>query len=408
MPSKQRHTSVAELVSDIASDAYDVGIPSDALEKLIDVLTKPNHLDQATVTTLIKNLYAQERVPAIIVTKIICGLGPGKAKSSLATQALLLRWLLLVYECLEDQSHLSKLYSVLFSLLDMISLRRPLCHLLSLITRRRHVKPFRIQAVMELLRNAGDDEKELMGLLRVFKNYYPDIIVGETGRLKFFFKHPDPEWTAKLKQIQQHTRERSMLTSGPGTFQVVRRGGFKRSKVETIIPEIQTSRVPAHHTSLEELRNVDDFVQRLDKIELPNQIISVLDDRLAQKYMAIVRPEIAEDRLEDWLDAFLRDEADKARLPDPDEPHALRYVLHAISSYAQRTKVMFKYPVYTVLRLTSKAITPCYSIVSQTVSSKLGWSKLQGRDIGHFAIFAKRPIRRIENPLSRPARRYFD
>jgi centromere protein I len=303
------------------------------------------------VTTLIKNLYAQERVSAIIVTKIICGLGPGNDKSYLQTQALLLRWLLLVYECLEDQSHLSKLYSVLFNLLDMISLRRPLCHLLSLITRRRHVKPFRIQTVMELLRNAGDDEKELMGLLRVFKNYYPDIIIGETGRLKFFFKHPDPEWTAKVKQIQQHTRERSQLMLGSGTFQVVRRGGFKRSKVETIIPEIQTSRVPANHTSLEELRNVDDFVQRFDKIELPNQIISVLDDRLAQKYMAIVGPEVAEDRLEDWLDAFLKDEADKATLPDSDEPHALRYVLQAISSYAQRTKVMFNRSIGTILEL---------------------------------------------------------
>ncbi|KAH8695101.1 Mis6 domain protein [Talaromyces proteolyticus] len=338
VPSKQRHTSVTELVGDIASDAYDIGIPSDALEQLIDVLTKPNNLDQATTTTLIKNLYAQERVSSIIVTKVIGGLGPGKTKPSLATQALLVRWLLLVYECLEDQSYLSKLYSVLFNLLDMISLRRPLCHLLSLITRRRHVKPFRIQAVMELLRNAGDDEKELTGLLRVFKNYYPDIIVGEVGRLKFFFKHPDPEWTAKLKQIQHRTRERSQFMTGSSTFQVVRRGGFKRSKVETIIPEIQTSRVPANHTSLEELRNVDDFVQRFDQIELPNQIISVLDDRLAQKYMAIVGPDIAKDRLEDWLEVFLKDEADRARLPDHNEPQVLQYILEAVSGYAQRTK----------------------------------------------------------------------
>jgi centromere protein I len=330
---------VSDLARTIASDAYDGGIPIEILEQLVDVITKPNHLDQATITTLIKNLYALEKIPSIIVTKVVCCLGPSKLKPSPATQVLLVRWLLLVYECLDDQSHLSKLYAVLFNSLDMISLRRPLCHLLSLITRRKHVKPFRIQALMELLRNAGDDEKELVGFLRVFKNYYPDIIVGEVGRSRFFFKHPDPEWSARLKQLQDRNRERVSSLTTSNTFQVVRRGGVKRSKVEAVIPDVQTSRVQANHTSLEELRNVYDFVERLEKIELPNQVVSVLGDRLAQKYMLLVGPKIAKLRLEDWLEAFLRDEAERAHSNGFGESESLGYVLGAAAGYVRATKV---------------------------------------------------------------------
>ncbi|KKA25385.1 Mis6 domain protein [Rasamsonia emersonii CBS 393.64] len=329
------------LPATIASDAYEIGIPTETLEQLIDIITKPNHLDQATITTLIKNLYALEKIPSIIVTKIVGCLGPSKSKPSPATQALLLRWLLLVYDCLEDQSHLSKLYAVLFNNLDMISLRRPLCHLLSLITRRKHVKPFRIQALMELLRNVGDDERELMGFLRVFKNYYPDIIVGDVGRSRkasFFFKHPDPEWSAHLKELQDRNRERVMSSTTSTTFQVVRRGGVKRSKVESVIPDVQTSRVQPSHTSLEELRNVTDFVENLEKIELPNQMVSVLGDRLAQKYMLLVGPKIAKLRLEDWLETFLKDEFERANLAESDEPEALGYVLSVATEYVRSTK----------------------------------------------------------------------
>lgn len=340
MPTKQRTTSVKELAGDIASDAYNIGIPIDILEQLIDILTKPNHLDQTTITTLIKNLYPQERVPSTVVTKVVCSLGPTKLKPSPATQTLLLQWLLLIYELLEEPAILSKLYSVLFNMLDMVSLRRLLCHILSLITRRSHVKPFRIQAIMELLHNAGDDEKELMGLLRVFKNYFPDIIIGDIGRSKFFFKHPDPEWTTKLKQLQERNLERNRLGYGHNSFQVVRRGASsKRRKVAGIIPDLQTSRVKPSFTSLEELRDVDGFVERLEKIELPNQIVSVLENRMAHKYMALVGPEIARSRLDDWLDAFFKNEVEMAKLPDSVDSETLHYVLGAVCVYVQSTKV---------------------------------------------------------------------
>jgi centromere protein I len=138
------------------------------LEQLVDIITRPNQLDQSSLGSLVRNLYPGSRVTDSIVVKVVGSLGHGRMKPSYSTQAALLKWLIMVYDILENQRLLSKLYSVLFNLIDTSALRyftttfsRPLlsllhplthiraqlCHLLSLITRRKHVRPFRIQVL---------------------------------------------------------------------------------------------------------------------------------------------------------------------------------------------------------------------------------------------------------------------
>lgn len=132
----------------------------------MDIITRPNEVDQSSLGNLIRNLYPATRVPDIIAIKVVGSLGHGRVKPSYSAQAALLKWLIMVYDVLENQKVLSQLYSVLFNLLDASALRyfsnhgepslpfpnadifRPqLCHVLSLITRRKHVRPFRIQAL---------------------------------------------------------------------------------------------------------------------------------------------------------------------------------------------------------------------------------------------------------------------
>lgn len=338
VPPKQRYTDAGELANTIASDAYESGIPQVALGRLLKVLTTKNNLDQGTVTALVKNLYPQERVASKHVTQVVCCLGPSKSKPSPATQALLVRWLILAYDLLDDKTHLGKLYAVLFNHLDMITLRKPLCHLLTLITRRKHVKPFRIQALMELIQNSGGDEKELLSLLRIFKNYYPEIIIGDVGgsrRNALFFKHPDPEWSSHAKLLQDQNMDLTQQSS----YQVTHRGTVKRSKVEVVIPVLQTSRVSSKHTSLEEIRDVGHFVEKIEKIKLPNQIISTLGDAMAQKYLHLTQSEAASHRLDEWLRSFLEDKLEQIREGDEDEPETLSYVLNFVEGYAAYTKV---------------------------------------------------------------------
>ncbi|PGH09946.1 hypothetical protein AJ79_05562 [Helicocarpus griseus UAMH5409] len=355
IPPKQRHTNVADLAKSISSSAYESGLPTDLLDRLLTIVAKSKHLGQTTITTLLKNLYPSTRVVPRTVSKVISSFGPGRSKPSPATQALLLRWLILVYEDMEDQSYLSRLYAVLFNFLDMISLRRSLCHLLSLITRRKHIRPFRIQALMELIRNTGGEERELLGLLKVFKSYYPDIIVGDnyasTGRAAYFFKHPDPEWVKHMRQVQEQAAAAGLRNvangedgGAPQTFQVVRRGEVKRSRIEVVIPVVQTSRVKRDYTSLEEIRSANDFVARLDRIEAPNQVAAALADPLAQRYLLLVRDEGARRRLESWLDSFFEDEMDRIEEGEEEvkggEEGYLGYVLDALVGFVRFTKSM--------------------------------------------------------------------
>ncbi|KAJ5669329.1 hypothetical protein N7462_010399 [Penicillium macrosclerotiorum] len=340
IPVKQRYTDAGQLVKTIASDAYENGIPQVVLGRLLKILTVKNHLDQGSVTTLVKNLYPQERIASKYVTQVVCCLGPSKSKPSPATQALLVRWLILAYHLLEDGSHIGKLYAVLFNHLDMISLRKQLCHLLSLTTRRKHVKPFRIQALMEIIQNAGGEEKEAMSLLKIFKNYYPEIVLGDVGssrRMALFFKHPDPEWSSHANLLQSQNMERAHMAH-KSNFQVISRGGVKRSRVEVVIPVLQTSRVSDKHTSLEEIRDMEHFVDKLDKIELPNQIISTLGNATAQKYLHLVQSESANHRLDEWLRGFLEDRLEQIREDNDEEPDTLSYVLSFIEQYASFTK----------------------------------------------------------------------
>ncbi|KAJ5341637.1 hypothetical protein N7541_010761 [Penicillium brevicompactum] len=336
---KQRYTDAGLLVKTIAEDAYENGIRPAVLTRLLKILTTKNNLDQGTVTTLVKNLYPQERISSKNVTQVICGLGPSKNKPTPATQALLLRWLILSYDLLRERAHLAKLYAVLFNHLDMISLRKPLCHLLSLITRRKHVKPFRIQALMELIQISGGDEKELVALLRIFKNYYPEIILGELGRGRnaLFFKHPDPEWSTHAKYLQDQSIERAQASSA-STFQVVHRGAVKRSRVAVVIPPLQSSRVSHKHTSLEELRDVGHLVERIDKIELPNQIISTLGDAMAQKYLHLVHSELADHRLDEWMRSFLEDKLELLHEDEGDDQDTLASFLEFVVQFVSYIK----------------------------------------------------------------------
>jgi len=99
------------------------------------------------VGSLIRNLYPARKVSDEIVLRVVGALGHGQHKPSLTLQSLLLRWLVMVYHLLEKTAILSRTYGVLFNLLDTAAIRPQLCHLLALVTRRKHVRPFRIQAM---------------------------------------------------------------------------------------------------------------------------------------------------------------------------------------------------------------------------------------------------------------------
>ncbi|KAL2067965.1 hypothetical protein VTL71DRAFT_16063 [Oculimacula yallundae] len=369
-PAKQRSTKISVHVDAVCAIAYADGLSNVSLDHLVDIITRPNHLDQSSINNLIRNLYPATRVPDEIVIKTVGSLGHGRAKPSYSAQAALLKWLIMVYDVLENSAILSQLYSLLFNLLDTSALRPQLCHVLSLITRRKHVRPFRIQALMELTRQGGN-EPPLVGLMRVYKDYYPDVIVGEvtSGRASVF-THPNPEWRQRLGEIQELHIQRTQdgLPAGQKTFKVARKASA-RGKKASVLPEVYTSHAQETSVTLEEIEDVHDFIQKLEKIQPPNQLVAVIDDPLLQKFLQLRSSENYSKRIDNWLMAFFEDQLQSSNAGD----RPVLEMLQSVLGYTRYTKVL---------------PPACLTYLKSMVPS---WNGVTGREVV-LALLAYTPI----------------
>ncbi|KAL1633601.1 hypothetical protein SLS56_002749 [Neofusicoccum ribis] len=314
VPAKQRREKASSVVDAVCSHAYQHGLSRDLLESVVQIVTRRNTLDQTSLTNLVKNLYPADRVSSDLVVTIIGALGQGQTKPSAATQAALLKWIIAVIDVLDDATVLSKLYGVLFNLLDTMSLR------------------------LELVRASGQDPA-LVGLLRVYKDYYPEIIVGNaaSGRTSFASATQD-EWRHRLQAIQEANAERTeQFYAQQNGFKVVRRGA-KRAKT-SLVPEVHTSYADEESVTLEEINNADEFVKNLEKIELPNQLLASFKDPLLQKYLLLNPSDAASRRLELWLESFLR-EALEAAASGTNPPDHFAELLDGMLNYTRTTKVL--------------------------------------------------------------------
>ncbi|RDA86591.1 hypothetical protein CP532_6014 [Ophiocordyceps camponoti-leonardi (nom. inval.)] len=281
IPPKSRSISIKPTVARLASLAYENGISEENLAQLIDLVALPSLLDQASLATVARNLYPKGSVSRRVVLRVVCALGHGAQKPSLALQAILLKWLVMVFHLLEERAVLTRAYPVLFNLLDTAAIR------------------------LDLSRQTGNDPV-IVGLLRVFKDYYPEIIVGEAVRGKASaFKHPDTHWRARLDEVQESGRDPVQgRFAGP-------RHGFRVHKPVSrsygLIPAVQTIQATEESVTLEEIDSVEGFVQNLEKIELPNQLVAVLADPLLRKLLLLRPGPESQRRVANWLTSVLRD-----------------------------------------------------------------------------------------------------
>ena len=131
-------------------------------------------------------------------------------------------------------------------------------------------------------------------------------------------------------------------------------------------------------TTLEEINGVCDFVEKLHIVDLPNQMVSVLDDPLLQNYILLAGNPNSEARIDQWLALFFDVQLQMVE----DSGHtskSLVEMLEKILNYTRRTKVAM---ILAVARNQKKLMlsgsTEIYGIISNIVSSSLGWSREPG------------------------------
>ncbi|PWY98276.1 hypothetical protein BCV70DRAFT_36486 [Testicularia cyperi] len=110
---------------------------------------------------------------------------------------------------------LDKSYAILFHYIDYQTIRPHLCYLLCRLTKRRHVRHYRITKLVAL-RASSAPETGLSALLSMFANFYPDLLfpellggAGSTGAVMGTgavagLKYPDSAWLARV--LHTHAR----------------------------------------------------------------------------------------------------------------------------------------------------------------------------------------------------------
>lgn len=123
LSAKQRVVKISIAVDKICQRAYENGLDHASLDKLVDIVTLPNRLEQGSLGTLIRSFYPASKIKDAIIIKVVASLGHGRDKPALNVQGILLKWLVMVNDVLENQKILAQLYSVFFNLLDTVAIR---------------------------------------------------------------------------------------------------------------------------------------------------------------------------------------------------------------------------------------------------------------------------------------------
>ncbi|KTW28627.1 uncharacterized protein T551_02477 [Pneumocystis jirovecii RU7] len=303
--SKERLSNAIKQLSEIAEK---VGLDPISIDKGISMICRSHHIGQSNATTIINLMMPCEKVKQKTAIRILGSLGHGKGRASLFIQNMLLKWIVMVYDYLDGYDELNQLYGVIFHYIGFVTLRKYLCHILILITRRNNVKAFRIEKLLEIQRQAPNDQS-IFSLLQLYKSYYPDIIV--TKFLKVhdkLFDHPNKSWLAKVNALQESSSSKMKKDHDTSHYEIMGNfyRGFKRQKFGNfVIPEIRTFGSKKESYTTEEIRTKQDLVEHIDDIEFPGQLVSILDSPILQNLLVLRCPEFAIERLNFWFEAKL-------------------------------------------------------------------------------------------------------
>ncbi|SNX86010.1 uncharacterized protein MEPE_04719 [Melanopsichium pennsylvanicum] len=231
------------------------------------------------------------------------------------------------------KSALEKCYSTLFHFVDYQALRPHLCYLLCRLTKRRHVRHYRITKLMALRANSAP-EAGISALLSTYANFYPDLLFPEllggggassavgaaasAGGLKF----PDPDWVAAVllaharctRREAGHTVEsddeaESETEAGAGRAVKKQRLSSKAVKETTSAEAAMGSGTPAlipipnlvtiqpinsaqkafgtHPSLVTELSSLQHLAHSLDRLVLPSQAAAMLGSGFGARLMRV-------------------------------------------------------------------------------------------------------------------------
>ncbi|CAG8706165.1 12887_t:CDS:10 [Dentiscutata erythropus] len=291
---KDRKITLKDQADELETLAQRYGLEDTQIAELLEFILK-GKLDDSDVRKLIKLLVPRKKVSEMSAIKIFGNLGNRNMKYSI--QALLLRWVVLVYGFIEDHSKIYRLYGAdsMSSLIPHDAERaREVCCDYTIINR------------IDLQTRTGY-EPHIQGLLKLYKDYFPNLVTIDIQPSRSItFKCPDIAWYQLINQVQRRWNNDKSLSHMPLTRPMIPKMVEKRRKIEhNDIPTTRTYNVTQKSITLNEISDIRQLANNIDKVELPNQLASVLDHRMLQ-HVIVSNPErVAIARISYWIDQYL-------------------------------------------------------------------------------------------------------
>ncbi|KAI8644470.1 Mis6-domain-containing protein [Parasitella parasitica] len=268
------------------------GLSSPLFKVIFKILMKQT-LTMGETKVLVQCLLPRKNISEDYIVLIIASLS--RKDKNIAMTSEMLRWAISVYDVISVKTKIQKLYMVLFHSLCQESVRGSVCHLLYFLTKREHVTPYRVRRLTELIQNEKSSP-ELIGLLMVYQTYDITITVPHNVRLvnAFVFKTPFPDLKNHLTNVRQlwNVESDDSIKDRKAEFQLPTKAKAKKSKSKAVPEE------PVRELGELDITLIANDVEKLD---LPEQLSSVLEDRRLQHALLCKRNDVVIDRLSHWL-----------------------------------------------------------------------------------------------------------
>lgn len=274
------------------------GVNRQELETLIDFICSPNKVKTSSIIAVIRDyLYPTCPVSNNSVIKIMGCLSNNNV--AIQIKSRILKWLVVVYDYLEDTRIVNQFYDVLFAQLKFEMTRQWVCHLLFLSTTKDLVKSWRVRYLLDLYHN-NKENSHMLALLMLYKKMAPTLVLESLPPRPRagVFNHPDPTALEKLRRLQGQVDEHSEMN-------------YKKTK--TGIPTVKSlggSGRGGAGAGAETIRSFNEFTNKIHKLEFPLQMGSVLNDGtgMLTKLVRYKGDDLAYERLNTWLEHSIDDD----------------------------------------------------------------------------------------------------
>lgn len=328
----QRNPNIKMAVDVIEQTAREIGLTPQHIDTIVDVVGC-SKLPKGLSHRLIKSLIPSSVVPQTSIVSCVSWMSTNSLQSD--TKALFLRWILVVFNAIDDKQILHKLYSFLFLFVENTILRPHLCHLLYLLTRKDDVRMFRIRKLLQIHENCPLPQAYVLGVLSVFKLYHPNLVsISIAKSRKVFFRKIDDNWSAAVRKVINVNGPPRIILDNPVCLlpqptdlyytpqvkkkkksEVVPSVNFLQRNVHVETNENETTKFNAFLSSqskpclpFSQIRSFDQLLKNLDRFELPNQMCTALKDRNIQHVVSALPDPVLSLRISYWLSHMLHEE----------------------------------------------------------------------------------------------------